>query len=179
MKRRQFIILGSSVLASALLPNQVLARRYLTLEEAQNLMFPDQRLRPVEVRLNEAQRAQIEQLSGAAVEQADLSAWRHAQGGWFLLDQVIGKHEYISWALALDPRGAVQQIEVLDYRESYGGEVRNKRWREQFHGASASALPVFKQDIRNISGATLSCSHMTAGVRRLLATHELVLKYLA
>ena len=31
------------------------------------------------------------------------------------------------------------------------------------------------EDIKNISGATLSCLHVTAGVKRLLATHALVL----
>ncbi len=31
------------------------------------------------------------------------------------------------------------------------------------------------EDIQNISGATLSSKHITDGVRRLLATYELVL----
>ncbi|HEY4639240.1 MAG TPA: FMN-binding protein [Candidatus Udaeobacter sp.] len=30
--------------------------------------------------------------------------------------------------------------------------------------------------MKNISGATLSCRHITDGVKRLLALHEIVLK---
>ncbi len=171
--------MGSSALASALLPLPVLARRYLSLEQAQKLMFADQGLQAVEVTLTPEQSLQIEQASGVSVRVPELSAWRSSDGGWFLVDEVIGKHEYITWALALDPSGAVRQVEILDYRESYGGEVRNRRWREQFEGSTASQLPRFKEEILNISGATLSCGHLTEGVRRLLATHDLVLKHLA
>ena len=32
-------------------------------------------------------------------------------------------------------------------------------------------------DIKNISGATISCRHVTDGVKRLLALHDLVLKH--
>ena len=32
------------------------------------------------------------------------------------------------------------------------------------------------EDIQNISGATLSCRHLTDGVKRLLALYDLVLK---
>jgi len=31
-------------------------------------------------------------------------------------------------------------------------------------------------DIKNVSGATLSCRHVTDGVKRLLATHEILFK---
>lgn len=179
MNRRRFVLMGSSALASALLPMPALARRYLSLEQAQKLMFVDQSLHAVEVTLTPEQILQIEQASGVPVRVPTLSAWRSGDGGWFLVDEVIGKHEFITWALALAPSGAVRQVEILDYRESYGGEVRNRRWREQFEGSTALQLPRFKEEIQNISGATLSCSHLTEGVRRLLATHDLVLKHLA
>jgi len=64
----------------------------------------------------------------------------------------------------------------MAYRETYGYEIRNAAWRRQFvrkrHGGSLKP----DQDIRNISGATLSCRHVAEGVRRLLALHQVALR---
>jgi Na+-translocating ferredoxin:NAD+ oxidoreductase RnfG subunit len=72
----------------------------------------------------------------------------------------------------LEPDGRVRRVEILQYRESYGGEVANASWLAQFIGkTSGSALEV-NQDIRNIAGATLSSRHVTEGVKRILAYYE-------
>ena len=92
-----------------------------------------------------------------------------------MVDEVVGKHEFIAFALALDAAGAVKGLEILDYRESYGGQVRGAAWRAQFTGKKHGAALKVGQDIQNISGATLSSKHVTDGVRRLLATYALVL----
>src|SRR5438105_367946 len=96
-------------------------------------------------------------------------AWKAQAGdrvlGLFVVDHVIGKHLYIDYAVALDPGGRIHRVDILQYRESYGGEVRDDSWVAQFVGkSSASALKV-GQDIRNISGATLSSQHVTEGVK--------------
>ena len=91
--------------------------------------------------------------------------------GWFALDQVIGKSELITYSVALAPDGAVLAIEVLDYREAHGGEIRLPGWRHQFVGKTAADPVELDRDIRNISGATLSCRHVTEGVHRLLKLH--------
>lgn len=163
---------------SAVFPGIAFARRFLSVEEAQQIMFPDGTLTRVPVELDPEQARAIEERSGVPVRVRLLSAWRAAGGGWCLVDEVIGKHEYITWALALGGDGQILGVEILEYRETYGGEVRNERWRKQFLGRTSSSLPVFGADIRNISGATLSCTHLTEGVRRLLATYDLVLKHL-
>jgi Na+-translocating ferredoxin:NAD+ oxidoreductase RnfG subunit len=125
--------------------------------------------------LTAAQTQAIESDSGVKVANPQLSAWRDDAGGWFLLDQVIGKHEFINYALALDANGVVRQLEVLDYHESYGGEVHLPAWRRQFVDKHHGSPLQLNGDIKNISGATLSCGHITDGVRRLLATYALVL----
>ena len=98
------------------------------------------------------------------------------QLGWFIVDQVIGKSEAITYALALDPAGAVTSIEVLEYRESHGGEVRMPAWRKQFVGKSAADAATLNREIKIISGATLSCRHLTEGVQRLLKLYQFALK---
>lgn len=105
--------------------------------------------------------------------------WRVWNGndaiGWFFEDAVIGKSELITYALALDAQGKVTYLDILDYRESHGGEVRLAAWRRQFTGKSAADPVALASDIRNISGATLSCRHLTAGVHRLLQLYAQVL----
>lgn len=96
--------------------------------------------------------------------------------GWLIVDQVIGKSEAITYSLALDTAGAVIALEVLEYRESHGGEVRMLAWRKQFVGKTAADAAALNRDIKIISGATLSCRHLTEGVQRLLKLYQAALK---
>ena len=157
------------------------AVQYLSVEQAQKVLFPgaDQfEVRPVT--LSTAQRSAIEAASGVRVRKAEINAWRANQGGkaagWFLLDEVYGKHEFITYAVAIGLDGAMKGVEILDYRETHGGEVQNPKWRAQFIGKKTGDTLKLDDDIKNISGATLSCKHLTDGVKRLLATYEAALK---
>lgn len=160
--------------ATALVAAPAGATTYFTVEQAQQAMLPGQALVPLAVTLTPAQAEAIERASGVRVREKALKVWHAASGSWFYVDQVLGKHEFITYALALDARGAVSGLEILDYRETYGGAVRNPRWRSQFTGKRYGAPLKLDADIANLSGATLSSAHVTDGVRRLLATHALV-----
>jgi Na+-translocating ferredoxin:NAD+ oxidoreductase RnfG subunit len=89
--------------------------------------------------------------------------------GRVIVDSVLGKFEQIDYAVALDAAGKVLAIEILTYREGHGAEVRLPAWRNQFVGKSAADPLKIGADIANISGATLSCTHITDGVHRLVA----------
>lgn len=141
------------------------AVQYLTVEQAQRGAFPDATtFEPVA-----ASAAMIAAAGGPAGWTPKV--WRAASGtsirGLLVVDQVIGKSELITYAVALDGAGAVQSVEILDYRESHGGEIRLAAWRRQFVGKSAADPIELNRDVRNISGATLSCRHVTEGVQRI------------
>ena len=89
--------------------------------------------------------------------------------GFVVTDAVVGKVELIDYAVGIALDGSVRQIEILSYRESHGFEIRLAAWRKQFVGRSASSALRIGDDIANISGATLSCTHVTDGVRRVVA----------
>lgn len=152
---------------------------YLTIPAAQQAMFPGARFLEHPLALSDAQRKALAKAAGAPSYDKVQRVWDVRAGdrriGWFIVDRVIGKHEFITYAVALSPDGAVRGIEILDYRETYGGEIRNPKWRQQFVGKRPGAALKLDQDIRNISGATLSCRHVTDGVRRLLATYAMIL----
>ncbi len=163
---------------SALAVAPAYAAEYMTVEVAQRAAFPDaSAFVPVAFSSTadaRARLAEIAQPPGAR----DPRIWRAMSGGkWlgtFYADAVIGKQEYISYALALDAAGRVLRLDVLEYRETHGGEIRNERWRAQFAGKSVADPVEVSRDIANISGATLSCRHVTDGVRRLLAINVML-----
>ena len=161
-------------LASVAISAPAQALVYMSVEQAQQLMFRDQPLIAIPVVLSTAEIAVIEHDSGVRVFAGSLRAWKAADG-YFFVDAVIGKHDLITYAVALTQEGKVRQTEILEYREAYGGEVRNAHWRAQFNGRQHGDPVRVGQDIQNISGATLSCEHVTDGIRRLLATYATVI----
>lgn len=153
------------------------AKQYLTIEQAQQLIFPGAVFaQPELVKITDEQRREIERRTGVSVRVPEQRVWRVPDGGFFIVDEVVGKHELITYAAGLNADGSMRQIEILDYRESYGYEVRTPAWRRQFVGKRAGDRLRLDDDIKNISGATLSCRHITDGVRRLLAFYEVALK---
>jgi len=152
------------------------ATQYLTVEQAQQAIFPGAAFTPAFVTLSDAQRKEIERRTGVNVRVRDQRVWRVSTGGFFIVDEVVGKHEFITYATGLNIDGSVRQIEIMDYRESYGYEIRNEAWRRQFIGRRDGDPLKLDVDIQNIGGATLSCRHITDGVKRLLALYDIALK---
>jgi Na+-translocating ferredoxin:NAD+ oxidoreductase RnfG subunit len=157
------------------------AAQYLTIEQAQKLAFPTATQfawAPVVYRPDQV--AAIEKLSGQKVQSRGEQVWKAQAGdqflGFFLVDYVIGKHLVIDYAVALAPDGSVKHVEILEYRESYGGDVANPDWLAQFTGKTSRDPLDMDTNIRNISGATLSSHHVTEGIKRVLAIYETCLK---
>ena len=170
-----------AVVITASAVNPAYAVQYLTVPQAQRILFPAADAFISEpVHLSEAQRKEVEDYAGIRMRAEKQPVWR-AQvngetAGWFVLDEVYGKHEFITYAVALDKDGGVLGVEILDYRETHGGEVRNRAWREQFTDKHYGDALELDNGIENISGATLSCKHVTEGVRRVLGIFHAVLR---
>ena len=165
--------LAASAFALAASPSGAFAVDYLSAEQAAKLMFPD--ADAFEARSVTLDAAQLQQLDAQGVR-ARSARWpvRVAQRGgtplgFVVTDEVIGKVELISYAVGIALDGTVGQVEILSYRESHGFEIRLPAWRRQFVGKGTGAALRVGDDIANISGATLSCAHVTEGVRRIVA----------
>jgi Na+-translocating ferredoxin:NAD+ oxidoreductase RnfG subunit len=155
--------------------------QYLSIEQAQKALYPSaSQFTENFLELDENQRYAIESISDIRQRWKTQKVWKAydngAFKGWFIIDKVIGKHEFITYATALSPVGEVIGIEIMDYRETYGGEVNEIDWRKNFIGANKKSPLALEEDIPNISGATLSCRNVTNGVKRLLALYEVMLK---
>lgn len=170
------VMLPAAIVATA----PAVAAEYLTIPQAQKALFPDaDQFRATPLLLTDAQRDAIRERSGVRQRNERQDVWRAEKNGtllgWVIVDEVVGKHEFITYAAGLSPEGSVRGIEILVYRETYGYQVRNADWRQRFVGKTVKDPFKLDQDIPNITGATLSCRNVMNGVKRLLVLHQLAL----
>jgi Na+-translocating ferredoxin:NAD+ oxidoreductase RnfG subunit len=164
-----------AVLALMGATTSVFAVDYLTVAQAQTQLFPSAvQWSDKNVALTADQLTAVAKLGKVS---ARSSGWKlllasDATGkylGAVVVDQVVGKYELITYAVGVDAAGSIRGVEILTYRESHGSEIRLPAWRKQFVGKTTVAPLQTGNDIAVISGATLSCNHVTDGVRRITA----------
>ena len=94
--------------------------------------------------------------------------------GYAVIAEEVGKYRPITFMVGITPEFKVHRVEVLVYRESRGGEVRRSRFLRQYRGKSAGSPIRTNRDILNIAGATMSVNALNHGVKRVLATLEVL-----
>ena|SRR5579859_5686871 len=178
----RYALSNSALLLAGLVPAPiVVAADYLSVDEAQKAVFPEaDAFQQIAVAPTAAELQALLALAGPQPPHGTIRIWKALNGGaligYFFVDEVIGRQNLITYAVGIDTSGALRNLEILAYRESHGGEVRNPAWRAQFDHRSGLDQLRFRTDIKNISGATLSSEHVTEGVRWLLALWQATLR---
>jgi len=171
-----------TLLLAALSPAAiVVAADYLSLDAAQRAVYPDaDAFQELVVQQSPEQINALLALAGPQPPHGTIRIFKAARNGTVLghvfVDEVIGRENLITYAIGIDVDGALRNLEIMSYRESHGGEVRNPGWRAQFDRRDSLDQLRFRTDIKNISGATLSSEHVTQGVRWLLALWRATLR---
>jgi Na+-translocating ferredoxin:NAD+ oxidoreductase RnfG subunit len=175
--------LAASGIAALLVPpaQVAIAADYLSIEAAQRGLFAQaDRFDEIVLALNPTQKQSVTDLAGPQPPHRSLRAWKALQGndllGYVFVDEVLGRQDMITYAVGIDRSGRLGSLEVLSYRESHGGEIRGNAWRNQFDGREGLEHLRFGTDIKNIAGATLSCEHVTQGVRWIAALWQVALR---
>ena len=149
----KWIRLTLPVAAAASMVTPCHAVQFMTVAQSQKLSFP----------------------TATDFKSVDVGSWLVAErgraAGRYIIDHVIGKHLYIDYAVTLDASGHVLRVDILQYREAYGGAVQDRSWLNQFVGKSKGSALEVGTDIRNISGGTLSAHHVTEGVKRIVSRY--------
>jgi len=166
-------VLGLAMISAPIVTQ---AKIYVSVEQAQKILFPNKALLKNPIIITGDLQDKMRAASSIRHPFQGDRIWKASDGGWLVIDEVVGKHEMITYAVAINPNGSVAGIEVLEYVESYGYEVAEAQWRKQFIGKTASDPIKLNQDIQNIGGATLSCKHLTDGVKRITVLYDLALK---
>lgn len=88
--------------------------------------------------------------------------------GYAILDNTYGKSLPITFLVIFSPGGEIRRMDIIRYREPYGGAIGGRRWLDQFIGKSADNEFKVDKDIDSISGATISVNSVTKAVHKLL-----------
>jgi len=176
--RWQFMLVPAAIVTSA---PAMAGAHYLTLKQAQELIFPGETFKSDFRSLSDEQMKQIFDASEVTVWNRKVRVWEVSNGGWFFLDQVHGKDDWVAYAVGINPDGSVKSIEILECWERYN-QIRHPAWRAQFVGAKHGEFKgasrgrfIEDTEIQNITGTTLSAIHVAEGVRRVLATFALII----
>jgi FMN-binding domain len=159
----------------------VVAADYLSVDAAQKAIYPDaDAFSEMVVSQNPGQIQALLAQAGPQPPHGTIHIYKATRNGATLghvfVDEVIGRENLITYAVGIDTDGALRNLEILSYRESHGGEIRNPAWRAQFEHRNSLDQLRFRTDIKNISGSTLSSEHVTQGVRWLLALWQATLR---
>jgi Na+-transporting NADH:ubiquinone oxidoreductase subunit NqrC len=172
-KPNSLAIIGLAIISAPIIAH---AKIYVSAEQAQEILFPNKVLIKSPVIITDDLQGKMRSASSIRHPFQGERIWKTSDGSWLVIDEVVGKHEMITYAVALHPNGSISGIEILEYVESYGYEIAEPQWRKQFIGKSANDPIKLNQDIQNIGGATLSCKHITDGVKRITVLYDLALK---
>lgn len=153
----------------------------LTPDQALHEIFPEVARTSVEHKvLDDSLRQRLSQTLGRPIMESAVDVTRvfdagGAFRGYAVVTEEIGKYKPITFMVGVTPQLAVRDVAVMVYRESHGGDVKRRRFLDQYRGKTARDPIDANRDIINISGATISVRSMNAGVKRVLT--ELTLLY--
>lgn len=149
-------------------------------DEALALAFPDaDRVEDRVIFLTDEQKAAIEKLARAPVASQLWTVHIGWKGTELLGTAVIDTHVVrtlpATFMVVLGPGGTVRRVEILAFYEppEYTPTVR---WTQQFQNRGLDADLRLGGAIQGITGATLSATAMTTGVRRILALHKVLVQ---
>ena len=97
------IAMGATLISA---PLQAQAKIYVSFEQAQQLLFPSKTFTLTPLVISEDYQEQMRKASSVRQPFVGNRVWRTNDGGWFVVDQVVGKHEMITYALGIKADGS-------------------------------------------------------------------------
>ena len=94
--------------------------------------------------------------------------------GYAVIVEEIGKHRPITFVVGVGLDRKIKDAALMVYREAYGGEVRDRRFLQQYRGKQLNDPLLPFRDIHNISGATMSVEAIGRGSKKALALVEII-----
>ena len=115
-------------------------------------------------------RTSLEEVLGHPFGRLRVRFWQHGARSTWVLDE-IGKELPITIGVTVDS-GAIENVRVLEFRESRGWEVRYPFFTRQFVEARLGHDDRLDREIDGITGATLSVGAVTRVARVALLLHD-------
>jgi len=173
------VALGVAVLCLGAAPRADAGTTYFTIPQVLRAFFPkSEKVGFRRIPLTPASKATLEERLGYPPRRNEYVVFVATTGdqvdGYAIVDDELGQHEQITFAVKLSPSGVVERQEVVVYREKYGEEIVDARFRRQFVGKTAKDPVRAGVDVDVVTGATISSRSMAIGVRRALILLEVL-----
>jgi hypothetical protein len=180
---RAVLLTGFALLGA---PGAGLAQQQVFLTEPQALqaaLGDAERTRPVILKLGPEEQTRLERAAGARLFPGWTRCFQGLAHGrviaYVCIDNMIGKERPITYLIRIDhPSGQIAMVEIMEYREAIGAEVSAPKFLGQFRHKTVEDPIRLHQDIRNLTGATLSSRALADGARKILHLYEAYLRNL-
>lgn len=132
-------------------------------------------LRNFKVTLQDQMINKIQEIAPQKIVKNEIEYWvfkRDNKNYHAFLDHVMGKTNPISYLVVVGDDFRVVHIEILQYRNHRGHEVKEQSWLKQFYGKKTNDNFKVGDDVQGISGATISSNALTNGVKKIIFLAE-------
>ncbi len=146
------------------------AGRYMTTAEFLDSSFPAGAPGPSTLWLKGDLRQTIEEILGHPFGALRVRYWHDGATSAWVLDE-IGKELPITIGVSIAD-GEIREVNILEFRESRGWEVKYPFFTDQFRDAALSDDGRLNTDIDGITGATLSVRAVKRIARVALVLHD-------
>ena len=140
------------------------AGRYVETDDYLRSVFPSAVPAPQTLWVTGELREGVERMLGHKFATLRVRYWQNDQRSAWVLDE-IGKELPITIGVTVEA-GAIDNVRVLEFRESRGWEVRYPFFTDQFASARLGKDERLDRNIDGITGATLSVRAVTRIARR-------------
>ena len=156
------------------------ARVYATQQEAlSRLLPPPATIERYTAYLTEEQARRVEDLCGESLQRHVVPYYvGRVEGkviGYAFTDSHIVRTLPESVLFALDDAGRIRSTEILSFDEP-PEYLPGPRWLKQFEQRALDDQFSLKQDIRTLTGATISSRVVTEAARRVLALYQVIIR---
>jgi len=156
------------------------AEVFMNQEEALKMAFPPEaNVERISAFLTEEQVSAIEKRAESKLESPLVTYYRgeidNAPAGYAFFETDLVRTMPETYMVVLSPVGEVKFVEILAFHEPMDYLPR-KKWFSFFKKKQLNDSLRVKRDIRNVTGSTLTTRAITGGVRRVLATYEILIK---
>ena len=84
--------------------------------------------------------------------------------GYLIVQSEFSKYKKFDYFIIYNNSAEILKVKILNYRESHGFEICNKRWLKQFIGNNSDSEFEFNSKVDAISGATISVNSLKTSI---------------
>ena len=167
MRKMTILLLALAPLAFA---GDIGAGRYLDTDKYLDAAFPGGKPTPRMLWVGGELRQEVEEILGKPFSTLRLRYWYNGTTSAWILDE-IGKELPITIGVTVTG-DAIEAVQILEFRESRGWEVRYPFFTDQFRGIHLADERQLDRQIDGVTGATLSVRAVTRVARIALILHD-------